>query len=159
MAIRDALWACPFCREIDAIRPGKNAEVCAHCGALFRVGSRATITAGPPGVPPETRSVTEWESLLPALDDAADSAPGPCNALLRKATAAKPVQFREGLLGWAERFGATAPVTIELEDEWLRLRTASGREETWDLAAVTAVQPSSTFSRSTASRRSGHSPP
>lgn len=143
MAIRDALWACPFCRTIDAIRPGDDAETCSACGAVFTPGPRASITAGPPGSPPETRSLEEWEAGLPDLDRVADDIPDPARAILRIATEPRPVRFREGLLGWAERFGPRTTVTVELRAGSLLLRREGGGEEVWDFAAVTAVQPSS----------------
>jgi len=143
MSIRDALWACPFCRAIDAIRPDGDAEACSACGAIFRPGPRAVISAGPPGSPPETRSLEDWETGLPDLDRAAEAIPAPASAILRTASEPRPVRFQEGLLGWAERFGKKTDVTIELREDSMRLLREGGREETWDLASVTAVQPSS----------------
>lgn len=142
MAIRDALWACPFCRAIDSIRPAGDDEACSACGATFRPAPRAMITAGPPASPPETRSVEDWEARLPSLDQAAEGPPGRASAILRTATAPRPVRFREGLLGWAERFGPKTPATVEIDEDFLRLRT-DAREQTWELTTVTAVQPSS----------------
>lgn len=100
------------------------------------------ITAGPPGSPPETRSVEAWEARLPDLDLAAEQAAGPTSAILRAATVPRPIRFRDGLLGWAERFGPKTPATVEIDDDLLRIRT-DGREQTWEFATVTAVQPSS----------------
>ncbi|MGD8277248.1 MAG: hypothetical protein PVH00_04445 [Gemmatimonadota bacterium] len=143
MAIRDALWACPFCREIGSIRPTRDAEVCSACGAEFQPAAAATITARAPGSVPETRSLQAWESDLPDLDQAAERIPPPGKAVLRTATAPRPVHFHEGLLGWAERFGPKTEATVELREDDLVIRTGAGSPEIWDLAAVTAVQPSS----------------
>jgi len=143
MPIRDALWACPFCHAIDSIRTARRREACSRCGATFEPGPRATIVAHPSGAPARARSVEEWEGDLPALDDAAAAGQGPVSALVRRASAPRPVHAEGGLLGWAERFGPRIPATLEIAGPFLRIQPGDGQPEEWPLAALTAVQPSS----------------
>lgn len=143
MAIHDALWACPFCRRIESIRPGKGADRCSACGATFEAGPGARIVATPGGGPSEARSLEEWEQRLPALDTAAEANPGPASAIVRTAGPTRPVYDRAQLLGWAERFGPKTRATVRLEDDALVVRPQGGPEDRWPLHQVTAVQPSS----------------
>jgi hypothetical protein len=143
MPIRDALWACPFCHAIDSIRTVKRREACSRCAATFEPGPGATIVAGPSGGPAWARSVEEWEGDLPALDEAAAAGHGPVSAVLRRASAPRPVHADGGLLGFAERFGPRIPATLEIAGPLLRILPVDGTPEEWQLAAVTAVQPSS----------------
>lgn len=144
MAIRDALWACPLCRRVDAIRPRKGAgEICNGCGASFRAGPGATISATPPGGPARSRTVPEWEAELPDLLLAAGEPAEPTPGIFRVAAPARAIRAGNQLLGWAERFGPRLRVTFVLEPDHLAVVPAKGADKRWPLELVVAVQPSS----------------
>jgi hypothetical protein len=143
VAIHDALWACPFCRRIESIRPGRRDERCTGCGATFAAAAGARILATAPGKAPEARTLEGWERDLPPIEEAAQADAGPAPAILRQAGPALPVFAGRQMLGWAERFGARIPARVSLEEGVLAIRADSLPEIRWRLEEVTAVQPSS----------------
>lgn len=143
MAVRDVLWACPFCRTVDSIRPSGGSEECSACGATFEPGPRASIVAAGSDGESQTRTVEDWETDLPDLDEAAAALPPPSRATLRRATPPRAVYGDGGLLGWAESFGPKTQVTVELGATDLSIRPDEGPEERWPLDSIVAVQPSS----------------
>jgi len=93
MAIRDALWACPACHAFGAIRKDGSDEACSQCAARFDRTGGALIRMRDRHGDTVVRTLPEWESLLPPLDQPpVNRVLGPQNALVRNATPPAPVR-------------------------------------------------------------------
>jgi len=150
MAIRDLLWACPFCRATDAIQARGKAEVCTHCGARFRRAAGAEIEAWPVGGQPVRRHAAEWAAELPPVRLPDEEQGGESDREYRRTVAVarfvvgfEPVRARGHYLGRVERFGPAVQGTLVLTGEALTFAPADGPAHRWPLETVTAVQPSS----------------
>ncbi|MFO7260058.1 MAG: hypothetical protein DIU52_002815 [bacterium] len=150
MAIRDLLWACPFCRAEDAIRTEGRGEVCKRCGARFRRGAGAEIEARPVGGQPVRRHAAEWAAELPPVRLPDETEAGPDEREYRRTAAVArfvvglaPVHARGRYLGRVERLGPAVQGTLVLTSRALTFAPGEGQAHRWPLEAVAAVQPSS----------------
>jgi hypothetical protein len=143
MAIRDVLWACPSCGRHGAIRSAGKGEACAFCGAVYARAEGARIRQVLSGTA-ITRSVPEWETLLPPPDTLpANGRLGPQDARVRRALPPRSVRAGSKLIGWAERFGPDRPATVSLQPDLFLVQEETGEQLAWPLEQITAVQPSS----------------
>jgi hypothetical protein len=150
MAIKDLLWACPLCHQVESLdRAGR----CAACRARFTRGRGARIKAVTREGSEEQHPL-DWLAQLPWPDldgegrtlpaglrppfmQPAEVRPGVAEVALRRAGA---------FLGAVEKFGATQTGQLELGEGRLTFTPAPGAEGgswSWPLTDVTAVQPSS----------------
>jgi 1-acyl-sn-glycerol-3-phosphate acyltransferase len=152
MAIRDLLWACPFCGTEQGLRPAGRAEVCAHCGTRFRRGHGASIVAERPGEGSETRPAAAWSDRLPPLDVEArirraregGGVLREDRAVLRMAEGDESVYDDGTYLNRIERFGPRREGTLRLELDRLSFVGQTPADTViWPFEALEAVQASS----------------
>jgi hypothetical protein len=137
--IRDLLWGCVVCGEVEALRLLDRVETCMRCGARYRRAHGAQIRVEVEGRGVETRSAAEWTSQLPPV-----TATGSAECLLRAATAYVPVYARQEYLGRIEHFGEYRPGELVLTEQVLKFQPRDQqRAVEWALSELTAVQPSS----------------
>jgi hypothetical protein len=145
VAIRDLFWCCPVCGEAGSLRARRDADVCESCGAHARraVGAQISVRAADGSV--RTMTAAEWLDALPELPERLEPGEvGPERVIVRLARPARPVRRNGKLLGFGERFGEKQKGTVVLDDEALRFTSAERELLEYPLAAITAVQPSST---------------
>jgi hypothetical protein len=137
--IRDLLWGCVICGELEALRMMDRVELCTKCGARYRRGRGANITIEVEGRGLETRSAAEWTSQLPPV-----TATGTSECLLRAVTS--DTKIRAGVyLGRVERFGSFHFGLLALTETALSFKARAGDDGfNWPLGELTAIQPSST---------------
>jgi len=150
VAIRDLLWACPYCRAEDALRPDGRDEACTRCGARFRRADGAEIEATPASGPPVRRHAAEWAAELPPIRLPDEGQGGPDEPEYRRSRAVarfvarfEPVRAGGRYLGRVERFGPRLEGTLVLTGRALTFMPADGQPHHWPLDAIAAVQPSS----------------
>jgi hypothetical protein len=138
--IRDLLWGCVICGEMESLQMMDRIETCAKCGAKYRRGQGASIEVEVQGRGVETRSAAEWTSQLPPVTPT-----GTAECLLRKAVSDTPVYGYGEYLGRVERFGNFHFGQLVLTDASLRFEPRDGDDGfDWPLGEITAIQPSST---------------
>jgi hypothetical protein len=148
MAIRDLLWACPLCAAQAALHPRRRgAEQCASCGASFRRGPGADIIAETAGGSVR-QSGPEWLRRLPPIIGLGEGEGGEGHSRatrveIRRAIGLEAVHAGGRYLGAIERLGPSGLGRLELTADTLSLAPAAGQPQAWSLAAVCAVQPSS----------------
>ena len=137
--IRDLLWGCVICGELESLRMVDRVETCIRCGAHYRRTGGADVTVEVQGRGVETRTAAEWSSQLPPV-----TSTGTAECLLRTAQGYMPVHGYGEYLGRVETFGPFCFGELELTESFLRFgaRTGGGSFE-WPLGEITAVQPSS----------------
>jgi hypothetical protein len=138
--IRDLLWGCVICGELESLRMMDRIETCAKCGAKYKRSRGASISVEIQGRGVETRSAAEWTSQLPPIP-----LTGSAECLLRVAEADIQVRGYGAYLGRVERFGNFRFGTLTLTDSSLKFEPRDGEGGfEWPLGELTAVQPSST---------------
>jgi hypothetical protein len=138
--IRDLLWGCVICGELESLQMLDRVETCVKCGAKYKRGRGASIAVEVQGRGVETRSAAEWTSQLPPIPTT-----GTAECLLRIAESDMPISSYGEYLGRIERFGNYRFGTLTLTDTALKFEPRdddNGFE--WPLGDLTAVQPSST---------------
>jgi len=151
MAIKDLLWACPVCHQLESIAADGR---CRSCGAAFTRGRGARIrgltSAGAMELEPG-----EWLARLPwpDLDGEGREVPGGMPPSIRQAASVRmaigdlPLRRGNDLLGFVERFGPPASGQLTLESEAVAFVPdtvgpgANGWR--WALSDVTAISPAS----------------
>lgn len=159
MAIRDLLWACPLCGQVDGLTRTDAGESCAACGALFRRGKRSLIQVTRPDGTVEARPAAQWATMLPAEPppltgergeaggESGEGRPAPARqtrVLVRFALGDEAIRWGGVYLGAMERLGPERPGTLTLTSRTLELTLDGGERHTWPLDDVAALQASST---------------
>jgi hypothetical protein len=149
LAIKDLLWACPECGRERGLRRRGRVEVCIDCGTRFRRGAGDLIEAERPGQGTVARPARAWLERLPEARlpwEGAESQAG-CvfeeRVEIRVAEGQRAIRLGRQFFGWVERFGPKHRGTLRLGPEGLSFRGEDGQERSWPLAALTAVQASS----------------
>jgi hypothetical protein len=138
--IRDLLWGCVICGELETLRMIDRIEQCTKCGAKYRRAQGATIRVEVEDRGVETRSAAEWTSQLPPV-----SATGTAEVLLREAIADLKISGYGKYLGRIERFGDFHFGQLTLNESTLSFVGRDGQGSfDWPLSELTGVQPSST---------------
>lgn len=149
MAIRDLLWACPYCGTEGALRKARGGANCGACDARFRRSSGAQIVGVQPGGPELLASPAEWLERLPDLEVfGQDGAPRKDRTIARFGVGTRTYRRGGEVLGFAPEFGARVPGLLVLERWKVVFRPDSGTHEldqprTWPLENISAVQASS----------------
>jgi hypothetical protein len=137
--IRDLLWGCVVCGQLESLRMTDRIECCIKCGARYRRAKGASIAVEVEGKGIETRSAAEWTSQLPPI-----TATGTSECLLRAAESDTKVRDGE-YLGRVERFGNFQFGQLALTETSLSFEAREGGDSfAWALGELTAIQPSST---------------
>jgi len=151
MPIKDLLWACPVCHQIESIAADGR---CAACGARFSRGRGARIRAVTAEGTEELHP-REWLAHLPWPDLDCEGRALPAGLLppfrqaaqLRIANAELPLRRGAELLGFIEKFGAPEKGELELTDSHMSFQPGQGSRSQagWSalLSELTAIQPSS----------------
>ena len=138
--IRDLLWGCVICGEMESLHMVDRIEMCAKCGAKYRRTHGAEIAVEVQGRGVETRSAAEWTSQLPPV-----TRTGSAECLVRIAESDTPVSGYGEYLGRVERFGNFHFGQLILTETSLQfVPRDEGEGFEWPLGEITAVQPSST---------------
>lgn len=139
--IRDLLWGCVICGEMESLRMHDRIETCDKCGARYRRakhGSDIEVEVQGRGI--ETRSAAEWSRQLPAVDPT-----GSAECLIRVAESDMPVSSYGEYLGRVERFGDFRFGELVLTESALLFNARDDEFKLhFPLGDITAVQPSST---------------
>jgi hypothetical protein len=138
--IRDLLWGCVICGELESLDMVDRVERCAKCGARYKRTHGASIAVEVEGRGVETRSAAEWTSQLPPIPTT-----GSAECVLRTAESEMAVTSYGEYLGRIERFGNFRFGILTLTETSLRFEPRDGQNGfEWPLGELTAVQPSST---------------
>ncbi|HEY0810741.1 MAG TPA: hypothetical protein VGD49_11300 [Longimicrobiales bacterium] len=147
--IRDLLWGCVVCHELESLRLLDRIETCMKCGAKYRraEGAQISVTAQGRGV--ETRTAAEWTSQLPPITPT-----GSAECLVRRAEADVPVRAYGEYLGRIEKFGEFHFGQLVLTEQHICFDAREPeRSFEWPLGELTGVQLSSTALQVKARRR------
>jgi hypothetical protein len=138
--IRDLLWGCVVCHELESLRLLDRVETCMKCGAKYRRADGAQISVEVKGRGLETRTAAEWTSQLPRV-----TLIGTAEVLVRRAESDMVVRAYGEYLGRIEKFGEFHFGELTLSEQSLKF-TARDQKGSFDfsLGELTAVQPSST---------------
>jgi len=146
--IKDLLWACPICHQIEAI--GRDGR-CRACGAQFTRGRGARIRATTPEGSEEQHPL-DWLAQFPwpDLDGTGRSLPAGLEppfrqvAQVRLAFTQLPLRRGHAFLGMIEKLGPVREGQLELTDALIGfMPPRSGDGWSWPLIQITAIQPSS----------------
>jgi hypothetical protein len=138
--IRDLLWGCVICGEMESLHMVDRIEMCAKCGAKYRRAHGAEIAVEVQGRGVETRSAAEWTSQLPPVTPT-----GTAECLVRIAESDTPVRGYGEYLGRVEKFGNFRFGQLTISETSLQFEPRDDDDGfEWPLSDITAVQPSST---------------
>jgi hypothetical protein len=150
MPIKDLLWACPLCHQIESI---DTAGRCGACHARFTRGRGARIRALTRDGSEEQHPL-DWLAQLPWPDLDGDGRALPAGLRppftqpveVRLGVAEVPLRKAGAFLGIVEKFGPSHAGQLELAEASLSFTPGvEGRPKgwSWPLTEITAIQPSS----------------